>query len=59
MTQIPSTQADLNRVQGWPGVQTEFQESQDYTENLCLRKKKKEMRGMSASHVEINITEAR
>lgn len=40
MTQIPSTQADL-RVQGWPGVQTEFQ-SRLHRESLSRGKKRNE-----------------
>ena len=31
--------------QGQPGLQSEFQDSQGYTEKLCLRKKKKQTEG--------------
>jgi hypothetical protein len=31
-------QADLFRVQGQPGLQSEFQDNQGYTEKPCLEK---------------------
>jgi hypothetical protein len=31
-------------VRGQPGLQSEFQDSQDYTEKPCLEKKRKEKR---------------
>ena len=40
----PSTQRQRQAdfwVRGQPGLQSEFQDSQDYTEKPCLRKKKK------------------
>ena len=31
-------------VRGQPGLQSEFQDSQGYTEKLCLKKKKKKIK---------------
>jgi hypothetical protein len=31
-------------VRGQPGLQSEFQDSQDYTENLCLENLKKKIK---------------
>jgi hypothetical protein len=44
----PSTQeaeAGGSLNQGQPGLQSEFQDSQGYTENLCLREKKERKKG--------------
>ena len=35
---------DLSQGQGQPGLQSEFQESQGYTEKTCLEKPKKKKR---------------
>jgi hypothetical protein len=45
-------QADF-RVQGQPGLQSEFQDSQGYTEKPCLGKKKKVLKGV---FLPLNIT---
>jgi hypothetical protein len=38
MTALQKTQQDF-QVQGQPGLQSEFQDSQGYTEKPCLKKK--------------------
>jgi hypothetical protein len=35
-------QADFGGVQGQPGLQSEFQDSRDYTEKPCLKQKQKQ-----------------
>jgi hypothetical protein len=44
----PSTrEAEAGGFQGQPGLQSEFQDSQGYTEKPCLRKKKKKKKRVS------------
>jgi hypothetical protein len=42
MSQVVAEVDESLWVQGQPGLQSEFQDSQDYTEKLCLEKTKKQ-----------------
>jgi hypothetical protein len=49
-------QADF-RVRGQPGLQSEFQDSQDYTEKPCLGGKKKKKVGVGWLWIFLSSTE--